>query len=83
VNAQITVTDREEAAQIRRALEDPEIRAMVRVAGVLLDLPTDRARRRVLVYVEDALDEAREVDVTVPRKAEPKKVDARKGGAEG
>lgn len=53
----VEVADRKEAALIRRGLEDPETRALVKVIGALAALPSDRARRRTLAFVADSLDE--------------------------
>jgi hypothetical protein len=58
MKARIDVANRTEAEQIRRALADPEVRAFVQVMGELLALPSDRARERVLRFVDDHLDEA-------------------------
>jgi hypothetical protein len=58
----IPVADRKEADAIRRGLEDPAIRAFVIVMGVLLALPTDRARKRVLQFVSDRLEEEQELE---------------------
>jgi hypothetical protein len=49
--------DRREGELIRVALADPEVRAFVKVMGVLLPLSSDRARARVLSYVTDQMDE--------------------------
>lgn len=49
----ITVTNKDEGELIRAGLEDPTVRAFVKVYGVLQALPTDRARRRVLEYFAD------------------------------
>lgn len=57
MKAYIDVADREEAEQFRRALVDPQVRAFVKVMGTLLSLPSDRARERVLRFVDDKLDE--------------------------
>lgn len=54
---QIEVNTREEGEAIKRALADATIRATVLCAGTLLRLPTDRARERVLAFVQDKLDE--------------------------
>jgi hypothetical protein len=54
----IDVATRKEGEQIRRGLADPEVRAFVKVMGELLALPSDRARERVLRFVDDHLDEA-------------------------
>lgn len=53
----IEVKDRREGDALRRALDDPKTRALVLVLGALMELPSDRARRRVLQYVTDRLDE--------------------------
>jgi hypothetical protein len=57
MKALIEVKDRKEADAIRTGLEDPSVRAFVVVTGVLKMLPSDRARRRVLQFVIDKLDE--------------------------
>ena len=62
MKANIEVTDRREADAIKRALEDTAVRAFVVVMGTLKMLPTDRARRRVLQYVSDRLDEESELE---------------------
>jgi hypothetical protein len=49
----ITVANKDEGEQIRAGLEDPAVRAFVKVYGVLQALPTNRARRRVLEYFAD------------------------------
>ena len=56
----IEVKDRKEAKQLKLGLEDPAVRAFVRVMGVLSTLPTDRTRARVLHYVEDHFNEQAE-----------------------
>ena len=53
----IEVVNRKEGEFIRRALEEPDIRAFVKVVGTLKPLPSDRARMRVLRHVADYLDE--------------------------
>lgn len=58
----IEVTNRREAAALRRALADPTVRAFVLIMGELLALPTDRARRRVLTYVMDKATELEDAD---------------------
>ena len=60
MKASIEVKNREEATAIRTGLEDPTIRAFVVVMGTLNALPTGRARRRVLQYVEDRFAEEEE-----------------------
>jgi hypothetical protein len=57
MKATIEVSDRKEADTIRSGLADPAVRAFVIVMGALQNLPTERARRRVLTYVQDYLDE--------------------------
>lgn len=66
MKAAISVTNREEATQIRTALDDPAVRAFVRIIGVLLDLPSDRARARVLRFVEETLRDEAEKPLIVP-----------------
>ena len=60
MNVSIPVRTRNEGKDIRRALEDPEVRAFVLVMGALLPLPSDRARRRCLTFVLDQLEEQKE-----------------------
>lgn len=57
MKASIEVKDRKEAEDIRNGLADPAARAFVVVMGVLLALPSMRARVRVLNYVTDLLNE--------------------------
>lgn len=57
MKVRIDVTTRAEGQQIRRALEDPSVRAFVKVMGSLLTLPSDRARERVLRLVDDKMAE--------------------------
>lgn len=54
----IDVKDRREGESIHAALADPEVRAFVITMGVLRALPSDRARERVLRFVDDHFDEA-------------------------
>jgi hypothetical protein len=49
----ITVKDKSEARAVQAAMSDAAVRAFVIVAGVLSELPSDRARQRVLLYVQD------------------------------
>jgi hypothetical protein len=63
----IIVTNRAERDQIRRALEDPQVRAFVRIMGTLLALPSDRARERVVRFIDDKLDEDDDAYVSVFR----------------
>ena len=65
----IEVASRAEGDAIRRALADPEAKALVLVLGALLELPTDRARQRTLAFVADALDEEHD-DQTEPADGE-------------
>jgi hypothetical protein len=62
MKANIDVKDRREADAIKLALEDSAVRAFVVVMGTLKSLPTDRARRRVLQYVHDRLEEESELE---------------------
>lgn len=66
MKTQIDVENRAEADQIRTALALPDIRAFVRIVGVLAPL-TPRARQRVLTYaVDKARDEREDVPETTP-----------------
>lgn len=56
MKASIEVKDRKEADAIRTALEDPVIRTSVVICGLLLPF-SERARKRVLTFVMDKLDE--------------------------
>jgi len=56
----VDAQNRQEADAIRTAMSDPATRAMVIITGVLMQLPSDRARLRVLAHVKDCLDEQRE-----------------------
>ena len=62
MKANIDVKDRREADAIKLALEDSAVRAFVVVMGTLKALPNDRARRRVLQYVHDRLEEESELE---------------------
>lgn len=53
----IEVKDEEEGKAIEEGLKDPVVRASVVVYGVLKTLESDRARRRVITYIGDFLDE--------------------------
>lgn len=70
----IEVADRREATAVQTAMEDQVVRSFVIVTGVLMQLPTDRARRRVLQYVGDALDEQqaneKQAQATPPEKTD-------------
>lgn len=56
----IQVDSKLEGEQLRRGLDDPQIRAFVRVVAILGQLASDRARARVLRHIADALEEQRE-----------------------
>lgn len=60
MKANIEVANRKEANAIRAGLDDPSVRAFVIVMGILLTLPSQRARVRVLTYVRDRLEEESE-----------------------
>jgi hypothetical protein len=49
----IETASKKEGELIRKGLEDPTTRALVAVLGALAELPSDRARRRVLTHVAD------------------------------
>ena len=53
----LTVKNRDEACAVQTAWDDPQIRAFVLVVGTLLQLPSDRARLRVLQFVTDKFAE--------------------------
>lgn len=57
MKASIDVRNRDEGDAIKRAFEDPTFHAFAILVGVLANLPTDRARRRVLSWVADKFDE--------------------------
>jgi len=65
MKANIEVRSRDEASAIKTGLEDPAIRAFVVVMGVLMTLPSDRARKRVLTYVEDRFREEDDLRVEI------------------
>jgi hypothetical protein len=46
----IDVANRSEGDAVRRAIEDPTIKAAAVVTGILLELPDVEARRRVLHF---------------------------------
>jgi hypothetical protein len=60
MKATIEVKDRSEKHAIEQALTDPATRAFVVITGTLMQLPTDRARARVLDWVADKLREEQE-----------------------
>jgi hypothetical protein len=54
----IEVKDRQEAAAVRAAMDDAEVRAFVLIVGTLLPL-SEGGRRRVLQFVSDQVAEER------------------------
>jgi hypothetical protein len=60
MKVRIDVKDRNEGDAITRALDDLEIRAYVVTTGILMDLPDDAARLRVLHCAEILLSSAPE-----------------------
>ena len=50
----ITVSNRREGEQIRAGLDDPNVRAFVKIMGIMRGLPSDRARQMVLSFVHEA-----------------------------
>jgi hypothetical protein len=62
MKASIEVSDRKEAEAIRAGLSDPAVRAFVIVMGALSQLPTDRARKRVMQFVRDHFEEEEKRD---------------------
>lgn len=53
----IEVANQAEADAVQRAFAHEQTRAFILIVGTLLQLPTDRARQRVLNFVADKLDE--------------------------
>jgi hypothetical protein len=53
MKASIEVESKKDAELIRKGLEDPATRALVKVMGALTTLPSDRSRRRVMTHVMD------------------------------
>jgi hypothetical protein len=64
MKARIEVANRREAELIKRALDDEQTRALVKIIGALLPL-SGRARLRVLNYVDDILQEKKESENAV------------------
>jgi hypothetical protein len=58
VKAFIEVENRKEADELRRGLDEPDVRAFVRIVGALRDLP-EGGQRRVLAYMRDLIDSER------------------------
>ena len=63
----IEVSTLREGDAMRLALDDPEIRALVVMKGVLLDLPSEQVRLRVLKVLFDGVSEAAAATPLVPR----------------
>ena len=59
----ISCSTKKERDAIKLALEDETTRAFVVVMGNLLQLPSDRARMRVLQFGSDKLDEEKPDDL--------------------
>lgn len=57
MKAEIKVKDREEARLLRLGLALADVRAFVKICGVLSRLPTKRAQERVLRFVADSEQE--------------------------
>ena len=53
----IDVKNRAEASQLKTAMGDPAVKAFALVMGTLLQLPSDRSRKRVMAYVKDYFEE--------------------------
>lgn len=53
----ITVSNRREGEQIRAGLEDPNVRAFVKIMGTLNGLPSAKSRQMVLSFVADSIAE--------------------------
>jgi hypothetical protein len=66
MKAVVKVDTRSDKVAIETAMTDPATKAFVIVMGTLLQLPSDRARRRVLIYVHDRLEEQREQHEKAP-----------------
>jgi hypothetical protein len=58
MKVRLEVKDRNEGDAISRALDDPEMRAYIVTMGILMELPDDAARVRVLQCVEILLSSA-------------------------
>jgi len=53
----IEVTARREGELLRAGLDDPQVRAFVKVCAILKALPTDRARSRVLRFMSELMSD--------------------------
>jgi len=59
----VEVKDKSQLEAIQRAVEHEDVRAFLVVVGTLAEFKSDRARKRILVYVADHFaerDESRE-----------------------
>jgi hypothetical protein len=56
----VNVDNRDQAAALEAGLQRPDVRAFAITVGLLETLGTDRARARVMQYVLDYFDEARQ-----------------------
>ena len=59
MKATIEVKDRREANLVKSGMEDETTKAIVLITGALRQLPSDRARARVMRYVQDCIEEER------------------------
>lgn len=57
MKVELVVNDAVHAGALRAAWKDPITQALILTIGTLLQLPSQRARRRVLGFVQDKLDE--------------------------
>lgn len=57
MKTKVEVANQKEAKLIKAGLNDPTTRALTKVVGALSTLPSDRAKLRVLRYVEDYFNE--------------------------
>lgn len=51
------VSTRKQARALEIGLTDPAVKGFVIVMGMLMQLPSDRSRRRVLTYMQDKINE--------------------------
>lgn len=61
----VDVKDKQEKSAVIAAMSDPVTRAFVLIMGTLMQLPNDRARKRVLSFVADHEDERKNHSVTL------------------
>ena len=62
MKATIDVNSREEARLIRAGLADESTRALVKIIGALAPIPGERAKRRVLNFVIDSMQDSGELE---------------------